>query len=342
MINSTLCCLELLHQFREYNVEVPSSPSKEYTKKSNEKKSDKETKTLPLRIHIGLSLGDTLHVMLGIADDNNNASLGRAEYFVAGNNLDIAGYNLGKSESGQMVMSFDFWNILIISLPITKRKEWDFSYSTASEKKFKVIGIKDDDSIKIDVHESAVVNFIDILRDTVSDFDPLKSEKHIQPIVSDSRAKMSLWYIEESLSQEITQLHSNSLSNLLPSNSQLNILSTDYNQLRKITTIFIRYPKLAYVLGDCKLAQNVYECIIKISRQHGGTLRQFNCDDKGSSALLVWGMQGFAHEKGESVHAVRAGIEMSSKLETIIGSDFSIGISSGTVYEASCIFLHVR
>ena len=337
VINSTLCCLELLYQFREYNVEVPASPLKENSKKNSDKlDSSKETKILPLRIHIGLSLGGTLHVMLGKAGDDDSTRLGRAEYFVAGNNLDIAGYNLGKSESGQMVVSFDFWDILIKNLPLSKRKEWDFSHSTASKKKYKIIASKDNDTVKIDVHESNVVNFIDLLKDNASIPNPMDSENYVQPQTSDLKSKFSLWYVEESLSLEIIQSRHNDTRKITP--MQYKTSNSDYNQLRKIATVFIRFPKLVYALGDCQLAQEVYECIIKIARMYGGTLRQFNCDDKGSSALIVWGMQGYAHEKGESVHAVRAGIEMSSKLETIIGSDFSIGISSGTVYETNCIF----
>ena len=43
-------------------------------------------------------------------------------------------------------------------------------------------------------------------------------------------------------------------------------------------------------------------------------------------------MEGFAHERGEAYHAMKAAIEMALELKIILNDRFSIGIATGNVY----------
>ncbi|KAJ3321296.1 Adenylate cyclase type 10 [Blyttiomyces sp. JEL0837] len=111
----------------------------------------------------------------------------------------------------------------------------------------------------------------------------------------------------------------------------------DYNQLRKITAVFLRFPSFTestfFSRGPTLLkAQGVFQLALAVARDHGGTCRQFGCDDKAATLLLVWGMEGFAHERGEAVHACTAAMEMQEGIRRLIGDDFSIGISTGSVF----------
>ncbi|KAJ3119933.1 hypothetical protein HK100_000102, partial [Physocladia obscura] len=76
------------------------------------------------------------------------------------------------------------------------------------------------------------------------------------------------------------------------------------------------------------------EVIVSTTQVHGGCLRQFNCgtNDKALTALLIWGLEGQAHEKGEYNLAVSAACQIASKLRSIVNENFAIGVTSGTVF----------
>ena len=109
----------------------------------------------------------------------------------------------------------------------------------------------------------------------------------------------------------------------------------EYNQVWNITSVFIRFPTLdvtQFAKDDILTsAQNVLSTVMKITEQNGGCCRQFGCDDKATTVLLVWGMEGFSHERGESYYAVKAAVEMALEFQKILNGAFSIGIATGIV-----------
>ena len=53
-------------------------------------------------------------------------------------------------------------------------------------------------------------------------------------------------------------------------------------------------------------------------------------DEKGGSALLVWGVEGGSHESSDTVFALHAAIKIRDDLQKLkTNPDFSIGVSSG-------------
>ncbi|KAJ3100533.1 Adenylate cyclase type 10 [Phlyctochytrium planicorne] len=110
----------------------------------------------------------------------------------------------------------------------------------------------------------------------------------------------------------------------------------DYNQVRRVCIVFIQVQGLSLdtIGADSNLPdlQNFMDAVLVGVNTHGGCCRQLNCDEKGLCALLVWGLEGFAHEKGEEKHAVAAALQIQQSLLAIFGSSFSIGVTAGQVF----------
>ncbi|KAJ3191303.1 hypothetical protein HK101_007897 [Irineochytrium annulatum] len=111
--------------------------------------------------------------------------------------------------------------------------------------------------------------------------------------------------------------------------------SSGVNQLRNVSIIFIRFTGLPVAnLNESRmlnLTQKIFMMIIGVLRRYKGCLRQFACDDKAASALIVFGLSGFAHERGEEVAAMRAAWDIRDKLTQLVGDKFGIGVTSGVV-----------
>ncbi|KAI8614250.1 hypothetical protein BC830DRAFT_399660 [Chytriomyces sp. MP71] len=72
--------------------------------------------------------------------------------------------------------------------------------------------------------------------------------------------------------------------------------------------------------------------VCKAVRSFEGCIRQFNCDDKALTALLVWGLEGMSHEKGEMGLALSAAFEIAQSFPPILNNEFAIGVTSGTAF----------
>ncbi|KAJ3416696.1 hypothetical protein HDV05_000526 [Chytridiales sp. JEL 0842] len=112
--------------------------------------------------------------------------------------------------------------------------------------------------------------------------------------------------------------------------------STGINMLRRMSVVFIKlgeFPK-DDPASAIRLAQSVMETIIPSLRKYQGTMRQFCIDDKGATVLLVWGLPPFNHER-DALFALKAAIEMKESLLPLLGSGFSIGVTTGTIFTGS-------
>ncbi|KAI8607369.1 nucleotide cyclase, partial [Chytriomyces sp. MP71] len=109
-----------------------------------------------------------------------------------------------------------------------------------------------------------------------------------------------------------------------------------YDQTRNVTVVFIILSdfNVTTIAEDVNLKklQAAMNAIVKSIHKYQGCLRQINCDDKSLTALLVWGLPGFAHEKDEALFAVPAAMDIRSRLSKILRSNFSIGVTSGSVF----------
>ncbi|KAJ3103678.1 hypothetical protein HDU97_009931 [Phlyctochytrium planicorne] len=92
------------------------------------------------------------------------------------------------------------------------------------------------------------------------------------------------------------------------------------NQFRTVTILFLRVPHIP--VQNLGISPKVYEDVkfvasesIRIVSKHGGTCRQIHVDEKALSVLLVWGLEGFSHEKGDYEYAISAGMELEKLLK---------------------------
>ncbi|KAJ3115996.1 hypothetical protein HK100_001183 [Physocladia obscura] len=91
-------------------------------------------------------------------------------------------------------------------------------------------------------------------------------------------------------------------------------------------------PEALHLAENLNLLQKATQIILKSVCNFEACLRQINCDDKGVTALVVWGLDGFSHEKGEAALVIGAALFMSESLKAILGTQFSIGIATGSVF----------
>ena len=156
--------------------------------------------------------------------------------------------------------------------------------------------------------------------------DATQGEGFIENQYNPYQLSLAMQYVEESLAKYLQQ-----------SSMRLDSVKSisDYNQLRYITSVFIRFPTLDVSAFSNRetvnIANDALTVCLTATKKHGGCCRQFGCDDKAATVLLIWGMEGYAHERGEAVHAVAASLEIAKGLEPIFGTGFSIGVAAGSV-----------
>ncbi|KAI8837809.1 hypothetical protein BC829DRAFT_42805 [Chytridium lagenaria] len=99
--------------------------------------------------------------------------------------------------------------------------------------------------------------------------------------------------------------------------------ASDYNQIRRVTIVFLRLTSFrvrdAASPSLLHIAQSVMIAALSSIRMFGGCLRQFNFDDKAATVLMVWGLEGFAHERGEAFYAISAALSLSKKIGSNCG-----------------------
>ncbi|KAI8619253.1 hypothetical protein BC830DRAFT_804356 [Chytriomyces sp. MP71] len=110
------------------------------------------------------------------------------------------------------------------------------------------------------------------------------------------------------------------------------------DQLRSVSVVFLKFggfqSETVAEARNLKQLQDASLLIMRKVHEFEGCIRQFNCDDKSLTALLVWGLEGQAHEKGESYVAMLAATEIAKQIPNCLEDKlgFSIGVTTGTVF----------
>ncbi|KAJ3104244.1 hypothetical protein HDU97_009412 [Phlyctochytrium planicorne] len=334
-----LCCMELLELFESYEVilgarssyqssdhragetisrkvsttrstatgseEDPSVPGPKPSLKRYLTQSSAASSTQPkiskftqkLRLHIGLGFGEVQHVFVGCGSVDT-----RAEYFIAGNALHDAGIMLNKGRSGQLVfrrdegLTIDCWSLA-----------GEFSRP-------------DSDQIYIE-NRSGFHKLKSSLNSLVLSYNSNALNEEDLPSIPVLDDKVRSIYIEPSLKKHISSSPNTYVGVLENAMTKANVYSDNMNQYRAITVLFLRLPNIPVnCMGSSKAVledvQFVAEKAIEIVSKYGGTCRQIHADEKALSVLLVWGVEGFTHEKGDSGYAVSAGMEIEKTLKS--------------------------
>ncbi|KAJ3104247.1 Adenylate cyclase type 10 [Phlyctochytrium planicorne] len=277
----------------------PSVGMKEVSPRSNEPKS--ATHVQKLRLHIGLGFGEVHHIFVGqvgtTAPDTVAKTLddSRAEYFIAGQGLHDAGIMLNKGKSGQLVFGKEKVEILECWPQIR-----EFSLSTSDE-------------ICVEIG-AGFYELKSVLSSLASSYDSCEwTEEQL--------GDTPIWhqdlfaYIEPSLKKHLFSAANSNYEQSRNPVTKSNVFSDNMNQYRTITVLFLRLPNIPVdCLGNSKAVledvQFAAEQAIAVALKHGGTCRQIHADEKALSVLLVWGVEGFTHEKGDYGYAVSAGMEI--------------------------------
>ncbi|KAJ3248417.1 Adenylate cyclase type 10 [Chytriomyces hyalinus] len=312
-LNVFLCSLELLELFREYSIAIDLPSKTAFSNHIN-------TFTQSLKIHIGLALGPMDHIHIGgrtsgmkrtntrrriSSTHNNNASYGRREYFIAGEALAAAGNLLNAGKQGDFVFSRNFNEVLLETMGVSGMP---------------MAG----DAFKISE------------KNALSDLQ-LKAFKYLLPLKNCGI---------ESRENKLSPIHARHVQYLSYAKSYMDDSIAKLmregavvgDQLRSVSVVFLKLggfqSENVAEPQNLKKLQAASILIMRKVQEYEGCVRQFNCDDKALTALLVWGLEGQAHEKGESYVAMLAATEIAKHLGACVDDPmgFSIGVTTGVVF----------
>ncbi|KAJ3106549.1 Adenylate cyclase type 10 [Phlyctochytrium planicorne] len=290
------------------NLGINRSPSYDVVNNSAKTESSKQR----LQLHIGLGFGNIQHVFVGLPSNDSSQTptdRARSEYFIAGKALHDAGIMLGSGKSGQLLFRHELLETLG-SWPVISR-------------------FKDNVFTEVCVVETQKAAFYELK----SMLPPLLPSRDLYDWSEEILPKSSL--SDRSLVKFIEPSLLKHLLDLVPSESPSRILSVgkagferknsifsdNMNQYRTITVLFLHFPMIPVdVMGQSETIMSDVEFVaqecLRVVSKHGGTCRQIHADEKGLSVLLVWGVEGFSHEKGDHHHALTAAVEMRKILAT--------------------------
>ncbi|KAJ3094733.1 Adenylate cyclase type 10 [Phlyctochytrium planicorne] len=380
-----LCCMELLEQFDDYVVHVNSegillrAHSKStkaedhdsvneaavvrkfpWSRTSSQKRKDatfdqrsqsakhveEESQihhSQRLSLHIGLGFGDIHHVFVGsspVGDQNKTEAKPaprRSEYFISGHALYDAGIMLSKGTSGMLVFSPRD----IVIKPTESLHLQSFIDNSTGD-------------IALYLQEGTLAEFELLQNALASNTLPRKvmggCESHF--LLDDRTCKSDphlLAFIEPSLTKCLLEQHEATEKSAISLTQ--NVFSDNLNQYRTIIVVFVHLPNIpiehlgvsSRIMDDVNFAA---EEVIRAATEHGGTCRQFHADEKGLSALLVWGVAGFAHERGDHTNALSAALCIQKLFEKRdwwakgggdsaqhrVAGDFSIAVTMGKAF----------
>ncbi|KAJ3193555.1 Adenylate cyclase type 10 [Irineochytrium annulatum] len=303
LLRSMLCSLQLLTSFAD--LAHSTSPAAVLTGSA-------AAAAQALNIHVGVGAGAVQHIHLGetMLDPEEPVKL-RREYFIAGDALLRAGDMLGHAKAGEIAIPAD----------TVDRVEPLKRYLAGM-----VVG--DHAVVSADNHKAMILNLIEALQVELIADDVIIDggcegtlEERADP--TGDLKDVVLSYVEESLAAAIRT-----------SAGAHGALRGTYDQIRRVTIVFVKLAGLDVGrLAEHPHLGRAQRCLLDILlaiRPYGGCLRQFCCDDKSTTALCVFGMAGFAHERGEERHALDAALKILGTLEP--GVQPSIGMATGPVF----------
>ncbi|KAI8618025.1 hypothetical protein BC830DRAFT_34383 [Chytriomyces sp. MP71] len=252
-----------------------------------------------LKIHIGLGLGEIDHIHIGSNQvsatiDQSN----RREYFISGKALSLAGTFLNLGEKGDLVFSKTIESMLYQRF----RKKGAYS-CILSER----------DALEDILDEVSLYSF-----GAVS-LGPCEDAAASAPR-DDASFNHMLLYMDDAIRHHLAAPGK-------PRSLHLN------DQIRSVSVVFIKFLEVhsesVAEPQNLDKIQAAMVAVIKECVEFQGSLRQFNCDDKSLTALLVWGLEGMAHEKGEHAFAVLAAKAIAKALDKFMKQEYAIGVTSG-------------
>ncbi|KAI9329017.1 hypothetical protein DFJ73DRAFT_113469 [Zopfochytrium polystomum] len=301
VLQSFLCCLELLESFR----------------------SGRQGSSDGLNIHIGIGIGRLCHVHVGRSEAAEAGDSGRREYFIAGEAISDAGDLLSLGDRGDFVMANQYYQSL--SSILTRLALLTTLQSVSSP-----LAGTNGSAFLIQQYSPGLTKLMGNLANLAQE-DSAEAEAPIN-------VELAYQYIESSVALFIAE-----------SFGHVSFEEEHYSDTRVVTAVFFRFPNVRIVpsadstaeCGDASTAmlynvQRISMAVIECVCAEGGSVRQLNIDDKGFTALAVWGLRGLAHQRGEASYALTVCIKLYQLFEREIATNtdfyFQAGVASGLVY----------
>ncbi|KAJ3236463.1 hypothetical protein HDU81_010758 [Chytriomyces hyalinus] len=342
IIGALSCCVQLLDRFMNYTISFQASAQEGFftigrpsTRTSVVKVPHsliQDMKTQKLKIHIGLGFGVTHDIHLGV---QINAEPVRSEFFVSGQAMAQSGQLLGEGSEGDLVLGENCWDHIKSIMPHEFSDSLELLQTAKNETAFR-INERENLSGLIRVLSEKLDRLDTRLLDTGSENVPVAE--------ADFKGQLAaiLPYVDDALHHAVSTAKSLMDANIEPERyfevlqRQTQYILNNYDQTRRVCIIFIQFQgfnvEAMHEAESVNKLQSIMNVLVKSIRKYQGCLRQINCDDKSLTALLVWGLQGFAHEKNEAEYVLPAAVEIASRLTRIVNTDFSIGVTSGSVF----------
>ncbi|KAJ3250604.1 hypothetical protein HDU77_006491 [Chytriomyces hyalinus] len=313
---------------RESSILEPEKRRSSYVTEALEKQ---PKKTLPLKIHIGLGAGSLQHIHIGdlVSVGTHEENSSRSEYFIAGKALKSSGILLGLGKPGDF--TFDTIGHDLVIEAMAQEPSFPPVRKGSRELNGRFFMVADTDPI-----EKYVACITQSLGPNVA-FTGESEGRLFLPSERDPQFIATILpYVDDALAQCMRQINTYSVTEDLDGESPFSVDLGNYDQLRGVAVLFLYFPAFNVETvsqpENLSILQKIIQIIIAATRRHQGCLRQFNCDDKSLTALLVWGLEGFAHEKSECYFSMAAAMDIASQLKPVIGPEFAIGATKGTVF----------
>ncbi|TPX57347.1 hypothetical protein CcCBS67573_g09266, partial [Chytriomyces confervae] len=303
-----------------------------------------------LKIHIGLGFGCTSHIHVGSGYDvKEMGSESRVEYFIAGDSMKSAAEYLALGVEGDVVFSPEIVSILTGHVQTQLQNHSELKKSVG--RKYRIMSSSSDDTFEMVIPLNEKLAHLQLLLEKKS-IPVIRSVANIaMPDEDQSKiAARAVAFMDDGIKR---LLENTLIERKRPESATISSISTppmnrmsfvnnissifdNYDQLRNVATLFLKMPtfkpETLHEPDSLNVLQQVMQIVLNTISKFEGCLRQFNCDDKGVTALLVWGLDGFSHEKGESSLVIGASLHMLGPLKKMFGDRFSIGVATGSVF----------
>ncbi|KAJ3209419.1 Adenylate cyclase type 10 [Dinochytrium kinnereticum] len=245
-------------------------------------------------VHFGVGFGRFTHLFIG--------DTVRSEYLLVGKAVAEASSMLEKTNRGQIAVMVNAWEAF--------RKRIAYVADEAQEN-MSVIITKDSDDFKYIA-----------LRRFYERNAPHGSEIDV-PSLNLNRKVVDF----------LDEYAVNRVSRLATENDQLDIIHYRLSELRRISSVFLQvkdFPSTSESGKALDFVQSLYLTIMKPLRVYKGRLRQIVFDDKGLTALMVWGLP--PANASDHILALFCAIAIRDAMKTASLGKFSIGVSSGPTF----------
>ncbi|KAI9359624.1 hypothetical protein DFJ73DRAFT_957429 [Zopfochytrium polystomum] len=355
LLECLVCCVELLQLF--------------HGKSGPDISSSQAEAAGGVGLHIGIGFGTINHIILGQQEPLEVGEIARREYLITGEAAAEAGEMLGLGTRGQIVLSRGYHDAVMRAMSGLGGSPFSSaSFAVGYEASAEHVTIRSSDVEALQLVKRVLG--LEHFESGEDDFMSTDDAEFFLSAVQYVESSIARYAIESEQAGNERDARTNprlrklklSLSGARRRSSFLGSDGQDhYSDLRKVSVVFMRFPSISLNLlspgskaihqktppsdsdaptSALGVAQFVAETVIKCIAENGGSLRQLSFDDKGFTALAVWGLRGLAHHRTDAPNALAACLSFADRVRRGGGGSAArhavgavdVGVATGTVY----------